>query len=597
MADVGCAVAVSWKNSNAELRLCHDLALDTELVFYDTCINFRHPAGFDINFIVCYTHSGKLNNYKTKAETIIVSNIARLTRSSGPAFFAHKALLSSALAAFFLLAGCSSGGMKKDLVQLPPSYALPPATTGILADVATDIMTEHGEEFSGFRVLDRSHAGLNWRLALIDSAVSSLDIQTYLWYPDVSGRLVLERAVLAAQRGVKVRLIVDDLLLQGHDQLIANLEAQPNIEFRIFNPWTERGNILQRAGQMLAEMERLNSRMHDKLLIADGRAAVIGGRNIGDHYFGLNEVYNFHDTDLLGVGQIASQANDMFDGFWNSKWVVSAQNLTTVADAQIAQEQWQNILDATADAPQLEQFPREPKDWSAEILSYVPARHIGRSKMVYDEASADQIYQNVIASMFNFFSMAEKELLIMNAYIIPGQKAVDVLQELGDKGVDVRILTNSLATHDVPAVNSHYEPWRDDLIKAGVELFELRPDAAIKPTIVDVAPVDSGFIGLHSKSAVIDGRYVFVGSMNLDPRSAKINTEMGVFVDSPGLAQELSAIIRRDMSPENAWHLQLDEDGDVYWEDSNGVLTEQPARDGMQRIMNQLMKLGPSEQY
>lgn len=508
-----------------------------------------------------------------------------------------KAFLLIALAASTLVAGCSSGGMKEDIVKLPPSYALPPATTGVLAEVAAGIEAQHGEEYSGFRVLDPSFSGLYWRLALIDSAVSSLDIQTYLWYPDVSGRLILERAVLAAQRGVKVRLIVDDLLLQGHDQLITNLEAQPNIEFRIFNPWTERGSILNRAGQMLAEMERLNSRMHDKLLIADGRAAVIGGRNIGDHYFGLNEVYNFHDTDLLGVGHIGSQANEFFDSFWNSKWVVSAQNLTTEPDEAAAQEQWQNILDATADAPQLERFPREPKDWTAEILAQADDLRIGRSKMVYDEASTDQIQQNVVSSMFNFFGMAKEQLLVMNAYIIPGQKAVDFLQGLSDSGVDVRILTNSLATHDVPAVNSHYEPWRDDLIRAGVELFELRPDAAIKPTVVDVAPVDSEFIGLHSKSSVVDGRYIFVGSMNLDPRSSNINTEMGVFVDSPALAADMKAIILRDMSPENAWHLKLNEDGDVYWEDSNGILTQQPARNGMQRVMNQLMKLGPKEQY
>lgn len=528
---------------------------------------------------------------------MVLAYIPLLIRPVRTHFTVAQAFVLIAVAALALLAGCSSGGMKQDIVKLPPSYALPPATTGLLAEVAAGIEAEHGEEFSGFRVLDKSYMGLHWRLALIDTAVSSLDIQTYLWYPDVSGKLILERAVLAAQRGVKVRLIVDDLLLQGHDQLIANLEAQPNIEFRIFNPWTERGNVLQRAGQMLAEMERLNSRMHDKLLIADGRAAVIGGRNIGDHYFGLNEVYNFHDTDLLGIGNIATQANGMFDSFWNSHWVVSAQNLTAEADKKVAQEQWQVLVQSAAEAPQLARFSREPQDWSAEIRDEASGLRIGRSKMVYDEAAADQIHQKVIANMFNFFGMAEKELLIMNAYVIPGQKAIDVLQELGDKGVDVRILTNSLATHDVPAVNSHYEPWRDDLIKAGVELFELRPDAAIKSTIVDVPPVDAEFVGLHSKTAVIDGRYVFVGSMNLDPRSAKINTEMGVFVDSPELARDMGDIIRRDMSPENAWQVKLNDEGDVYWEDSNGILTEQPARDGMQRVMNQLMKLGPVDQY
>jgi cardiolipin synthase C len=524
------------------------------------------------------------------------------TYSSSPGFRPTDSLLRASLliivlASLALLAGCSSGGMKKEIVQLPESHALPPSTTGLLADIAANITAEHGEETSGFRILDSSYAGLYWRLALIDSAVSSLDIQTYLWYPDVSGRLLLERAVLASRRGVKVRLIVDDLLLQGHDQLIANLEAQPNIEFRIFNPWSDRSSMLNRAGQMVAEMERLNSRMHDKLMIVDGRAAVVGGRNIGDHYFGLNDVYNFHDTDLLGIGHVAEQANEMFDSFWNSEWVVSAQNLTTTPDKKTAQEQWQKLMDHTASAPQLERFPREPKDWTEELESQARDLRIGRSTMVFDEAATEQIDQNVISSMFNFFGLAKKELLVMNAYVIPSQQAVDFLQGLTAKGVDIRILTNSLASHDVPAVNSHYEPWRDDFIKAGVELFELRPDAAIKPTIVDVAPVNSDFIGLHSKSAVVDERFVFIGSMNLDPRSAKINTEMGVFVDSPELARDLAAMIRRDMSGENAWHVQLNEEGDIYWQDSEGVLTQQPARNGMQRVMNVLMKLGPKDQY
>jgi putative cardiolipin synthase len=506
-------------------------------------------------------------------------------------------LLALWLGTFALLAGCSSSGLKEEIVQLPESHALPPATSGLLAELAGNIAAEHGEKSSGFRVLDSSHSGLYWRLALIDSAVSSLDIQTYLWYPDVSGRLLLERAVLAARRGVKVRLIVDDLLLQGHDQLIANLEAQPNIEFRIFNPWTERGGLLERAGQMLAEMERLNTRMHDKLLIADGRAAVVGGRNIGDHYFGLNEIYNFHDTDLLGIGHIGEQANGMFDKFWNSEWVVSAQNLTTQPDQALAQAQWTEILENNSRAPQLENFPRKPKDWRAELTAQAADLRIGTSQLIYDETGEEQIDQNVISGMFNFFNLAKKELLIMNAYVIPGQRAIDFMQSLSDRGVDVRILTNSLASHDVPAVNSHYEPWRDDFIEAGVELFEFRSDPAIKATVVDVPPVRAEFSGLHSKSAVVDRRFVFIGSMNLDPRSAKINTEMGALVDSPELAADLAAIILRDMGGDNAWHVQMDENGDIFWQNSEETLTKQPARDGMQRVMNVLMKLGPKDQY
>ncbi len=509
----------------------------------------------------------------------------------------HQVTVLCTLALTIVISGCASKSLDRETVTMPPSHAEAPARSGLLAELAAVIQAENGEEYSGFHILDSSFDGLYWRLALIDSATTSLDIQTYLWYPDASGKLMLERAIHAAQRGVKVRLLVDDLILQGHDQFIANLEAQPNIEFRMFNPWEDRTNLVERAGEMIAEMERLNSRMHDKLMIVDGRAAVIGGRNLGDHYFGLSDAYNFHDTDLLGIGYIATQANGMFDMFWNSEWVESSLNLSTRPNKAIAQQQWQNLLDNSANAPQLEAFPRKPRDWSDELTSFAARLRIGSSKLVYDETSGDQISQNVISSMFNFFTLAQSELLIMNAYVIPSQTAIDCMQKLEDRNVEVSILTNSLASHDVPAVNSHYEPWRDDFIRAGVDLYEMRADPAIQQSIVDVPPVAAGFTGLHSKSAVVDRRFVFIGSMNLDPRSARINTEMGAFVDSPALAEDMAAIIKRDMSGENAWRVKLDEDGDTYWQNSVETVTTQPSREVMQRVMNTLMKLGPKEQY
>ena len=495
------------------------------------------------------------------------------------------------------ITACSSGSIRKDATRPEPSYAQPPATSGVLADIAQAITAEHGEHHSGFHLLDGSREGLQWRLALIDSATTSLDIQTYLWYPDHSGRLVLERAVHAANRGVKVRLIVDDLLLHGLDQMVVNLQAQPNIEFRIFNPWEDRESLLNRAGEMLARMERLNTRMHDKLLIADGRAAVIGGRNIGVHYFGISTTYNFHDTDLLGIGHIGLEANAMFDHFWNSEWVLPGNSLKTEPDPKKASIAWTRLQAQSEIAPELASFSRKPQNWQGALDAMVPELRIGRSKLVYDETDQDQIQQNVLSSMFNFFSLAEQELLIMNAYIIPSQPAIDFMQSLTDRGVDIKMLTNSLASHDVPAVNSHYEPWRDDFINAGVELFELRADPPIKPALVDVPPTDSGFTGLHSKTAVVDRRYVFVGSMNLDPRSARINTEMGAFVDSPELAEDLAAVIEGNMRGENAWHVKLDDKGKPFWVNSDETVTRQPARDGMQRVMNEIFKVGPAEQY
>ena len=517
-----------------------------------------------------------------------------------PAFkFAQTGIrLFLCLGLTFLVAGCASrAGLNEDTEIQPLSYAEAPAAQGLLAGLAQEIESEHGPDKSGFHVLDSSFDGLHWRLALIDSATTSLDIMTYLWYPDASGILMLERAILASQRGVKVRMVVDDLILHGHDQLIANLNAAPNIEFRMFNPWENRTSMATRGGEMLAQMERLNTRMHDKLMIADGHAVVIGGRNIGDHYFGLHESYNFHDTDLFGIGAIAQQSNNMFDNFWNSEWVVSADALTTQPDLEIAREQRQSIQQFIKEAEQLESFSRTPKDWTAELTEYASDLRIGRSKVVYDEASADQITQSMGAEMFNFFSMAEKELLIQNAYIIPSNKAFELLNDLRDRNVSVRILTNSLASHDVPAVNSHYEPWRDDFLHAGVDLWEFRSDPAIQQTVVDVAPVSAEFTGLHSKCAVVDRRYSFIGSMNLDPRSLNINTEMGVFIDSPELAEDLAGMIERNMTGENAWSVQFDENENIFWINSEERVDKQPARDGMQRVMNVLMKVGPKEQY
>ena len=220
-----------------------------------------------------------------------------------------------------------------------------------------------------------------------------------------------------------------------------------------------------------------------------------------------------------------------------------------------------------------------------------------RSKLVYDEAAREQISQTMAGSMFNFFNIAERELLIQNAYIIPGEEAMAFLREKQAQGVEVRVLTNSLASHDVPAVNSHYEPWRDDFIQAGVDLWEFRADPAIQQTVVDVPPVSAEFTGLHSKCAVADRRYVFIGSMNLDPRSRAINTEMGAMVDSPALAEDLARVLERNMHGDNAWHVQMDEAGELFWQNSEETVREQPARDGMQRVMNVLMKVGPRDQY
>ncbi len=503
-------------------------------------------------------------------------------------------LASLPIVAATLLA-CAGPQLQTDVERPEPSYALPPATSGPLADMAAGIHAVNGPEHSGFHLLDGSHESLTWRLALIDSAVSSIDIMTYLWYPDVVGRLILERAVIAARRGVHVRLVVDDLMTIGQENVLADLHREPNIELRLFNPWKRR-DLLSRGGEMVAEMERLNTRMHDKLLIADGRAAIIGGRNIGDHYFGLHHSYNFHDLDVLAIGHMATQSNAMFDEFWNSEWVASAANLTTSPDPERATESWSKMQQKTRTAEELQSFPLEAKDWSQEFVELEPLLHPGTGNLIYDEVAATGVARSMVARMFAIFDTAQEELLITNAYIIPGERAIEFLRSMNERGVDVRILTNSLASHDVPAVNSHYEPWRDDIVGTGTKLYELRADAAIQ-SIVDVPPVAAKFVGLHTKASVSDGRLVFIGSMNLDPRSSAINTEMGAVIDSPGLGEELRELMLRDMGPENAWEVSIADDDRLQWQNSEETVRKQPTRGFMQHVMNVIFKVVPKEQF
>ncbi|WP_293688652.1 phospholipase D-like domain-containing protein, partial [Thiolapillus sp.] len=279
-----------------------------------------------------------------------------------------------------------------------------------------------------------------------------------------------------------------------------------------------------------------------------------------------------------------------------SEWVVSAGNLDTEPDPEFVRKKWDRIRARNRSSARMKRFAEKPQSWEHELMTLVDQLYPGTSRLVYDTAVHEGIAQNVAANIFGIMGSAQEELLITNAYIIPAQPAIDLIRDLTDRGVKVRILTNSLATHDVPAVNSHYKPWRDDLILAGAELHELKPDAAIR-SLVGIPPVQGEFVGLHTKSFVVDRKRVFIGSMNLDPRSFNINAEAVVVVESPGLGQALAKVMERDMSPQNAWQVKLDAGGNLYWEDDQGILEEQPARNMGQRIQDVIFEAFPREQY
>jgi len=485
-----------------------------------------------------------------------------------------------------------------------PEYALPAQPDDAFFAIESAIVAKHGPETSGFELLDSNEDGLRWRLALLDSARHSIDVQYYLWYGDDAGRILAKRLLDAADRGVKVRMLVDDLntlfsdagSVAMRDRIAALMDAHPNLELRLFNPWTNR-EIAARVGEGMSEFKRVNQRMHNKVMIVDNRATIIGGRNIGDEYMGLNEDFNFRDLDVLGIGPVAGQASAVFDTYWNSDWVMPVSALRIPVSPDEQEEALATLIQRINEAPSLAQFPLERQSWSDELDALYTTLHPGTSEVISDLPQADTISHVMLEQIHSMLDAAQSELLIVNAYIIPTERGINKLNKLKNRGVDIKILTNSLASHDVPAVNSHYKQWRKPILETGAELYEMRHDAEIQAEISDTPPTQAKFMGLHSKAMVINRERVFIGSMNYDPRSAMFNTEMGVFIESNELAEALAVLIERDIQPLNSWRVELVDDGELRWVNDRKSVTTQPARNWWQRVQDVIFRAVPKEYY
>ena len=370
------------------------------------------------------------------------------------------------------LLACAS--LPENLPRGATGYARAPQPGGPLAVVEAALHERIGPTRSGFVLLDSNEDGLKWRLALIDSAQHSIDVQYYVWWDDESGSLLMKRVIEAADRGVKVRLILDDLttILEDEthpklrDAAEALVDAHPNIEIRLFNAWRSR-ELAGRAVETLNRMERINHRMHNKLLVVDNRAAILGGRNIGNEYFGLSPEFNFRDLDVLGVGPTARQASGVFDRFWNSDWVVPVKALGIAATREDLRKEYAPVRRKLATAPSLARFPLDRQDWSAALAKLPGEMHAGTSLVHTDTPDGDALNHHMPRAIRELVGSAQREVLVTNAYIIPDEASVRLIQTHTARGVKFRILTNSLASHDVPAVNSHYKQWRKPLARSG----------------------------------------------------------------------------------------------------------------------------------
>jgi phosphatidylserine/phosphatidylglycerophosphate/cardiolipin synthase-like enzyme len=461
-------------------------------------------------------------------------------------------------AAILVLSGCA--GLPRHVEKTPSVAFRTPETTTLGRIVARE---QVGKNLSGVRLVSSGDEALASLIALADHAERTLDIQYYIIHEDESTRTLLHHVRLAADRGVRVRLLVDDLNTAGEDRRFLHLSSHAHVEVRVFNPFTAaRFATWTRFIFSATDIHRINHRMHNKLFVADNALAITGGRNIGDAYFTLDPYSNFVDLDVVAAGAIVPELSASFDAFWNSKYAIPIGSVASAVDSE------------EASAPVVEPAFSINANWLEHELdmrnvqlTWVPATVLAdQPAKIADESSPEEemTIANDIAALMQ---AAKQELIIISPYFIPGKQGMALIRELVASGVRVRILTNSLASTDSPLVDIGYGRYRVALLKLGVELHEMRPKLGQKHARFH--PFRSSNASLHAKALVIDQKIVFIGSLNMDERSAKINSELGLVINSAEIAHEVTSLLD-DISTDGSYKLQLDQYGRVEWVSSDG---------------------------
>ena len=464
-----------------------------------------------------------------------------------------KALL---LSICLLFVGCATT-LPVDL-ELPVSTAFSdPGETELGRFFQSEMLAHPGK--SGLTLLTTGEWGFRARAGLLNQAEKSIDLQYYIWEVDTAGIVLAERLMRAADRGVRVRLLLDHVTTRDTDFRFARMDFHPNIEIRVFNPFANRSF---RSLEFVFGIERLNHRMHNKALIVDNAIAVVGGRNIGDNYFGVDAAANFRDLDLAVVGPVVQDVSRSFDRYWNSKFAVP---VSAIIDERLTEQEFQErklklyrwveevkdypySIDTTSDVvmAKLEEF-RDDFIWA-------PARAL------YDEPDKLETREEEVADHLILLAREkDHEVMMEVAYVIPGPEGVERARLNKERGIRQRLLTNSLATNDVAAAHAGYAKYRRDLIRNGVELYELQSDTS---TIRKNWSVLAGRskASLHTKAFVVDRELVVVGSFNVDPRSITLNTEIVILVESRELAAQVLEYMDEGVRPGNSYRVILETD-------------------------------------
>lgn len=442
----------------------------------------------------------------------------------------------------------------------PESHAVPVSRATRLGVLFEPNAATHAGQSGIFYIRD-ARLALEGRLAMVDLAEQSLDLQYYIWDADISGGLLGERVVRAAERGVRVRLLLDDVSIVDRDSVLARLTGHPNIQIRAFNPFRDRNRI----GDVFGDLSRINRRSHNKIFVADNAIAIIGGRNIADHYFGVHGESNYRDLDAIAAGPVVREVSTVFDAFWNSKFAVPYGAF--VADAPTPQDAAARIAElraAVARAPLPYAIDEDVAALTADMGRIRDALVWAPVRVVYDDPTKveDASIKAFVDALSALAAQAEREVLIENAYFVPQDAMIRSIAALTARGVRVRILTNSMASNDVAAVVSGYKKYRKRLLEAGAELYELRPDSAAKQQWSLLSTKSRS--GLHTKAMVFDRRHVVIGSCNLDPRSADINSELALLADSPRFGELVGAFFDEGVATDHSFRVTL-EHGRVRW--------------------------------
>ncbi len=445
------------------------------------------------------------------------------------------------------------------------SFALPPQPDDTILDRGIGVRVAQRDGCSGLAAISSNLDAFSARALAARAAGRSLDLMYYYWKDDLTGRLLMHEVVRAADRGVRVRLLIDDINAGGKDRVYLSLDSHPNIHVRLFNPSRARYSGLRRGIEMVLRAFSVTRRMHNKAWVADGQLAIVGGRNIGDQYFDAAEVSNFRDIDMVMVGPVVREVEAVFDTFWNSEVAMPIAALVRARKPRL--EKVRLNLRETVEGQRARPYLQQAMERVSLMVmfdSLLPVNWTRDARIVADppEKALNRKSENwIMSSLLPVIAGADRSVCITSPYFVPGTEGVALLTRMARAGVEVSVLTNSLAATDVAAVHGGYAPYRKALLAGGVRLHELQPFLHKH----QMSLFGSRGASLHTKAFAVDDHTGFVGSFNFDPRSASLNTEMGVLFVERELVAVLRGLFELETNPQMSYRVFLGEDGRLRW--------------------------------